>query len=67
MNFFDDNIEQIKIGFQGEEMIRNYFIKNNISFMQVDIMFKYNNKWHCGEIKTQEIFRSPPFDGTMRS
>jgi hypothetical protein len=63
MNFFDDNIEQIKIGFQGEEIIRNYFIKNNISFMQVDIMFKYNNKWHCGEIKTQEIFRSPPFDG----
>ena len=63
MSWFEDNIEQIKIGLEGEEKIRDYFKKIGISYMQVDIMFKENNKWHCGEIKTQEIFKSPPFDG----
>jgi hypothetical protein len=31
--------------------------------MQVDIMFKYKDKWCLGEIKTQEKFLAPPFDG----
>ena len=38
-------------------------MNEKIPFMQVDIMFKENDKWYCGEIKTQEIFKSPPFDG----
>ena len=63
MSWFDDNIDQIKIGLEGEEIIRKYFINEKIPFMQVDIMFKENDKWYCGEIKTQEIFKSPPFDG----
>ena len=31
--------------------------------MQVDIMFKYKGKWCLGEVKTQEKFTAPPFDG----
>ena len=63
MSWFDDNIYQIKIGLEGEEIIRKYLMNEKIPFMQVDIMFKENDKWYCGEIKTQEIFKSPPFDG----
>jgi len=63
MSWFDNNIDQIKIGLEGEEIIRKYLINEKIPFMQVDIMFKENDKWYCGEIKTQEIFKSPPFDG----
>jgi hypothetical protein len=63
MSWFDDNIDQIKIGLEGEEIIRKYLMNEKIPFMQVDIMFKENDKWYCGEIKTQEIFKSPPFDG----
>ena len=63
MSWFDDNIDQIKIGLEGEEIIRKYLMNEKIPFMQVDIMFKENDNWYCGEIKTQEIFKSPPFDG----
>ena len=58
MSWFDDNIDQIKIGLEGEEIIRKYLMNEKIPFMQVDIMFKENDKWYCGEIKTQEIFKS---------
>ena len=63
MSFLQDNIENCKIGFKGEETVRSWFIKKKIPFMQVDIMFKYKNKWCLGEVKTQEKYLSPPFDG----
>jgi len=31
--------------------------------MQVDIMFWHNNTWCLGEVKSQEKFKAPPFDG----
>jgi hypothetical protein len=63
MSFLENNLENCKIGFDGEEKIRDWFASKKIPFMQVDIMFKYNNKWCLGEIKTQEKFLAPPFDG----
>tara|TARA_R110002012_G_scaffold242890_1_gene417377 strand:- start:852 stop:1262 length:411 start_codon:yes stop_codon:yes gene_type:complete len=63
MSWFDKNIDKIKIGLEGEEMIREYLMRQKIPFMQVDIMYKENDQWYCGEIKTQEIFKAPPFDG----
>lgn len=63
MSFLENNIENCKIGFAGEDAVRSWFIKQKIPFMQVDIMFKYNQSWCLGEIKTQEKFLSPPFDG----
>jgi hypothetical protein len=63
MSFLENNLEHCKIGFAGEDLVRNWFMRKNISFMQVDIMFKYQNKWCLGEIKTQEKFKSPPYDG----
>ena len=63
MSFLENNLENCKTGFAGEELVRNWFINKKIPFMQVDIMFKYNDKWCLGEIKTQEKFIAPPFDG----
>lgn len=63
MSFLENNIEQCKIGFAGEGKVRDWFIKQNIPFMQVDIMFKHKDKWCLGEVKTQEKFIAPPFDG----
>lgn len=63
MSFLENNIKKCKIGFDGEEIARNWFIKQKIPFMQIDIMFKYQNKWCLGEIKSQEKFKAPPFDG----
>jgi hypothetical protein len=63
MSFLQNNLEQCKIGFDGEQKVRDWFIKQNVPFMQVDIMFKYKGFWCLGEIKTQEKFLAPPFDG----
>lgn len=63
MSFISDNFDKLKIGLDGESKIRKMFIDNNINFMQVDAMFFYKNKWCLSEIKTQEKFLSPPFDG----
>lgn len=63
MSFLENNLEQCKIGFAGEDFVRSWFINKKIPFMQVDIMFKYNGKWCLGEVKTQEKFIAPPFDG----
>jgi hypothetical protein len=63
MSFIEDNLNTYKIGTSGEELVRKWFIQKNIPFMQVDIMFKHNGVWCLGEVKTQEKFNSPPFDG----
>ena len=38
MSWFGDNLDKIKIGLEGEEIIREYFIEKKVPFMQVDIM-----------------------------
>jgi len=63
MSFLEKNLENCKIGFDGEGKIRDWFALQKIPYMQVDIMFKHKNKWCLGEIKTQEKFMAPPFDG----
>jgi hypothetical protein len=63
MSFLENNLKNCIIGFSGEDLVREWFKNKKIPFMQVDIMFKYNNKWCLGEVKTQEKFKAPPFDG----
>lgn len=62
-NWFDDNLKQIKIGLEGESQIRKMLSKKNIRFMQADLIFNYNNQYYCAEVKTQEKYLAPPFDG----
>lgn len=63
MSFFESNLEQIKLGFKGEEIVRNYLKKKKVKFMQIDLMFVFNKTWYLGEIKSQEKFKAPPYDG----
>lgn len=63
MSFITENFDNCKIGFDGEQLIRKWFMDNKIPFMQVDVMFKHDNRWYLGEIKSQEKYLSPPFDG----
>lgn len=65
MTFAKENWKNIQRGLDGEGIVRDFFKKHNIPFMQVDVMFFSNKKdrWFLGEIKTQEMFERPPFDG----
>ncbi len=64
MNWYNKNKKTIEIGFLGESKIRDILKSKKMKFMQVDVMFKnHKNKWCLGEVKTQERFLAPPFDG----
>jgi len=65
---FDESIEQIKQGFEGEKIVREFLKKQNYPFMQIDVFFenKKNGKLYVGEVKAQEKFTKKlpdyPFD-----
>lgn len=60
----DKNIDFIKDGFEGESVVRRYLInKPNCSFAQLDMIAKIKGKWYSIEVKHQEAFKRPPFDG----
>ncbi len=61
--WFERNLKQIKIGLEGESQIRKMLSKENIRFMQADLIFNHNNQYYCGEVKTQEKYLAPPWDG----
>lgn len=63
MSFFENNKDKINIGMMGEGKVREWVKSYGYPFMQVDIMFKKGTKWFLGEIKAQEKFKAPPFDG----
>lgn len=50
-------------GRKGEGTIRDIFIKKKYHFMQADLLVKINDKWMIAEVKYQEQYDTPPFDG----
>jgi hypothetical protein len=56
MSFLENNLENCKIGFAGEDIVRDWFKSKKIPFMQVDIMFWHNNTWCLGEVKSLGVF-----------
>ena len=63
MNIDEKDFEKWKLGMIGEGKFRNDLISNRINFMQIDALYESEGKWYSVEIKTQEMFKSPPFDG----
>ena len=63
MSFLEDNLENLRKGFEGEEEVRKFFRSKGIKHMQVDLIFKYDGKYCLAEVKSQEKFLAPPFDG----
>lgn len=56
--------QNIKEGFRGEEVVRKFLSKQkNCTFTQLDIISKIEDKWYSIEVKHQEMFKAPPFDG----
>lgn len=54
-----------KIGFEGESLVRDFLAEKKIceKFFQADIIAKVSGKWYYIEVKTQEMYLSPPFNG----
>ena len=53
-----------KIGYSGEKIIRQLLKDKNIKlFMQIDLLFCKDNIWYSAEIKRQESYKPPPFEG----
>lgn len=51
-------------GLAGEKIVRDYLSKyRNCFFMQLDIVAKIEDNWYSIEVKHQEMFKAPPFDG----
>lgn len=61
---FKVDYKQIEEGFEGENIVRQILIKTpDCSFTQLDMIAKIKGDWYSIEVKHQEYFRSPPFDG----
>lgn len=58
------DIEKIKAGFEGEKLVRDFLIRQrDCKFAQLDMISKIKNQWYSIEVKHQEMFKAPPFDG----
>jgi len=61
---FEENIDKIRIGFIGENIVRDIIKKKgNFRYTQIDMLGRHNGKWYTIEVKHQDMFTSPPFDG----
>lgn len=56
-------MDKWEMGRIGEKIIRDYLEKKHYHYFQVDMMVKINDKWHVLEVKHQDMFEKPPFDG----
>lgn len=63
MSFFTSNAMQIEIGMYGEDLLRSYLKTKKVKFMQVDLIVDTGKKIYIIEVKTQEKYKAPPYDG----
>lgn len=64
VNFREKQIDNIKIGLIGMEKVRLVLDKHRLHYMEEDIMYKNTRgEWVSAEVKTQEKYLAPPFDG----
>lgn len=65
MSYLNEKSEaNIKRGFEGESVIREDLARKRVFHFQADLIVKQRDGNFClYEIKHQEMFRAPPFDG----
>lgn len=60
----EKDLEKIKEGFEGEDVVRKYLIaQDDCFFGQLDMIANISGSWYSIEVKHQEMFEAPPFDG----
>lgn len=60
----EKDLDKIKEGFLGEQIVRDYLIaQDDCFFGQLDMIANIKKQWYSIEVKHQEMFTSPPFDG----
>ena len=62
INEFDQIIKIIE-GIAGEQKVRKYIHDAGFNYFQVDLIIKHKGIYLLAEIKHQEMFKAPPFDG----
>tara|TARA_R110000772_G_scaffold2889_3_gene10652 strand:- start:1691 stop:2122 length:432 start_codon:yes stop_codon:yes gene_type:complete len=55
-SYFNKNLENIRKGWEGEDIVRSFLKNTGIRFMQADLLFKHNDKWYLGEVKCQKKY-----------
>lgn len=56
-------INKIKQGWNGERVIRDILVRNHVHHLEADLLVKTKHGWQIWEIKHQDYFEKPPFDG----
>lgn len=50
-------------GWVGESIIRTFLSNRDLPYFQADILYRYNSNWFLAEVKRQERYKPPPFEG----
>ena len=58
-----NNVEKFIEGYKGESFIRYLLKKEKIKFLEPDLIVKKEDQYYIYEIKVQDHFVPPPFDG----
>lgn len=60
----EKDLKQIKEGFKAEALVRDLLKHTpDCQFGQIDVIAKIKDKWYSIEVKHQDMFLAPPFDG----
>ena len=62
-NFFDNNINDVRKGFAGEQLCRQFIRRHNKKYHQLDLLFENNNKLCSVEVKASEMYNNPDAHG----
>lgn len=56
--YFNKNLDNIRMGWEGEEIVRSFLRNKGIKYMQADLLFKHKDNWYLGEVKCQKKFHN---------
>lgn len=62
---FQSNINKIRLGIEGQNVFNDFLKTKKHKFLQLDSVSRdpKTGKWYVWEVKHQERFKGPPFDG----
>lgn len=55
-SYFNKNLDNIRKGWEGEDLVRSLLKKQGIRYMQADLLFKNKDQWYLGEVKCQKKY-----------